>query len=72
MKLKLHVEKFKYDTGYIHFLETEAQMRQDQSWTADGTPINLGLEIIQPIDLNDPVKFVYDKRHTISSLSPEK
>ena len=38
----------------------------------DGTPINLGLEILQPINLKDSVKFIYDKRYPVSSLTPAK
>lgn len=55
-KIKLgKPKKFKYDSGNHHYLETETRMARQFS---DGTPISLGLEIIQPIDLNDKVKFI--------------
>lgn len=63
--------KFNYKSGNPNYLETETRMRQNNSMP-DGTPINLGLEIIQPIDLNEKIKFVYDPHYPASNLTPAK
>ena len=71
-KIKVQRSKFNYQDGNGIYLETETRMRQNNSRMPDGTPINLGLEILQPINLNDKVKFIYDKRYPVSSLTPAK
>ena len=61
-KIKVQRSKFNYKDGNGLYLETETRMRQNNSRMPDGTPINLGLEILQPININDKIKFTYDKR----------
>ena len=71
-KIKVQRSKFNYQDARARYLETETRMRQDNSRMPDGTPINLGLEILQPININDKIKFTYDTKYPVSSLTPAK
>ena len=44
-------------------------MKQDNSRLPDGTPVSLGLEILNPIDITKKIRFSFDPHYPISALS---